>query len=86
MRKLPWLLLAVALAGLEGCAQFGWVKDGATQRETSRDTTTCVRAAQKSDSGARASLYGGFAQNAVNADPNLYNACMAARGYSWQPL
>lgn len=86
MRKLIWLLLAVAFAGLEGCAQFSWVKDGATQQEASRDTRTCLKEAQQGDPGTHVSLYGGFAQNAVISDPNLYHVCMAAHGYSWRQM
>jgi len=86
MRKLILLLLAVGSAGLAGCAQFAWVKDGATQREASWDTDTCLREAQAPASNARVNMYGGFAQNSVIADPSLYNSCMAARGYSWQQI
>ena len=86
MRKLMWLLLAVALAGLAGCAQFAWVKDGASQQEANRDTRTCLKKAQQSDSRTHVSMYGGFAQDSVISDPNMYHACMAAHGYSWRQV
>ena len=85
MRKLVWLLLAVDVA-LGGCAQFGWVKDGVTQQEASRDTYTCLREALQRDAGVHASLYGGFTQDAVITDPNQYHVCMAAHGYSWRQM
>lgn len=85
MRKLVWLLLAAGVA-LEGCAQFGWVKDGITQQEASRDTHTCLREAQQRVSGPRANLYGAFAQDAVITDPNQYHVCMAEHGYSWRHM
>ena len=83
MRKLVWLFLPISIA-LEGCAQFGWVKDGVTQQEASRDTHTCLREAQQRVSGAQANLYGGFAEHTVITDPGQYRVCMAAHGYSWQ--
>ena len=86
MRKLILLLFTLCFAGLEGCAQFAWFKDGATQQESSRDTDSCLREAQPRVSTARVNMYGGFAQNSVTANPNVYNECMAARGYSWRQI
>ena len=83
MRKLVWLVL---IAGLGGCTHFGWVKDGVTQQEASKDTHTCLREAQQRTLGPQASIYGGFAQNAVITDPDQYRVCMAAHGYSWQQM
>ena len=82
MRKLVWLLLAIAL---QGCAQFAWVKDGITQQEASQDTHTCLKEAQQR-SGVHANLYGTFSQDAVISDPHQYHVCMAAHGYSWQHM
>lgn len=82
MRKPICLLLALGLAGLEGCAQFAWIKDGATQQEAKRDTYTCLKEAQRSPSSAQVSMYGGFAQYTVITDPGSYDTCMAAHGYS----
>lgn len=85
MRTFVPMLLAAGIT-LGGCAQFGWVKDGVTQQEASRDTHTCLREAQERGPGVHANLYAGFAQDAVIADPKQYHVCMAAHGYSWRQM
>jgi hypothetical protein len=77
--------LAAAFATmLAGCApQYAWHKN-VSQQEVNQDHYACLKEAQQRVSGASYNVYGGAAQNTVVTNQNLYNACMAARGYEWR--
>lgn len=81
MRKYLIVLLATVLGG---CAQGRWFKDGITQQQANQDHYDCLRESQQRVSGAQVNAYGGTAQNTVITNPNLYNACIAARGYTYR--
>ncbi len=81
MRKYLMVLYAVSLSG---CAQYWWVKNGISQQEANQDNYACLQEAQQRVAGAQVNPYGGAAQNTVITNRDLYNACMAARGYTYQ--
>lgn len=81
MHKFLFALLAIVLVG---CAQGRWMKDGITQQEANQDHYACLQEAQQRVSGAQVNAYGGTAQNKVVTNWNLYNACIAARGYTYR--
>jgi hypothetical protein len=83
MRKYLIILFVVVLGG---CAQYGWFKDGVSQQEANQDQYDCLREAQQRVSGAQVGPYGGVAQNTVITNRDLYNACVAARGYTWRQI
>jgi hypothetical protein len=81
MRKYLLTLIVVALGG---CANYGWYKEGVSQQDAKRDNYDCLREAQQRVSGAQVNPYGGPAVNTVVANPDLFDACAAARGYTWR--
>jgi len=54
------------LALLAGCAPKVWHKDGAIQKDYERDSAACEKKANEGGWGTR----------------NLFNLCMASKGYS----
>jgi hypothetical protein len=70
---------------LEGCAipEYWWYNPSASQEQANRDHYDCLREAQQRVSGAQVGPYGGSAANTVITNRDLYNACVAARGYYW---
>ena len=69
---------------LSGCAQYLWVKGGISQEQANQDRYACLQESQQRVSSAYVSEYGGSAQDSVTTNVELYNACMAARGYVYQ--
>jgi len=80
-RCFPFVFVIV----LGGCAfpEYWWYKQGVSQEEANRDRYDCLREAQQRVSGAQVGPYGGTAANTVITNRDLYNACAAARGYTW---
>lgn len=58
-------------------AEYRWYKFGITQQEANRDHYECLKESQP--------VSGGMAVNTVVTNQNLYNACLAARGYFSRP-
>lgn len=81
MRKYLIVLFVVVLGG---CARYQWVKNGITQQQANQDHYACLQEAQQRVSNAQVNAYGGSAENVVITNWDLYNACMGARGYSYQ--
>ena len=81
MHKYLFILTVIVLGG---CAQYGWYKDGVSQQEANRDRYECLQEAQQRVSGAQVGPYGGTAASTVVTNQDLYNACAAARGYTWR--
>jgi hypothetical protein len=91
---LSGMLLATLLLG--GCAvpAGDWVKDSTQPLQVDQDKYACLQEAQQpfsylSGSPGWGSAWGpgwggasGYA--GVQTNPELYRACMRARGYSWQ--
>ena len=81
MRKFFMVIFVTAMAG---CAQGQWYKNGISQQEANQDHYACLQEAQQRVSTAQVNPYGGTAENTVITNQNLYNACMAARGYTYR--
>ena len=69
---LRWLLLALALLTVAGCARYYWSRPGSTADEFNRDSAACAREASPNDASRM--------QGIVQLD--LYRACLTARGYT----
>jgi hypothetical protein len=80
-RRFPFIFVIV----LGGCAfpEYGWYKQSASQEEANRDHYDCLREAQQRVSDTQVNPYYGTASDRVITNRNLYNACVAARGYTW---
>lgn len=90
MNKKSLLLMLFSLAG---CAtQSGtWIKTGITQLQFNQDNYACLQEAQQPFGYSQGSYgwgpaWGGWnGYSGVQTNPELYSACMKARGYYWQP-
>jgi hypothetical protein len=70
-----------------GCAQrYVWWKEGITQQQANQDHYECLKDSQQRVSAAQVNVYGGTSQNRVVTNPDLYSACVAARGYYQKPV
>ena len=83
MRK--YLLVFLPLV-LVGCAEYKWYKDGISQQEANQDAYACLQEAQQRVSDAAVGAYGGYSNSKVITNPHLYNACLAARGYTYRQV
>jgi hypothetical protein len=88
MQSYKFSALALVLA-LGACASPSgvWVKSGTVQREVDQDTYACLQQAQQPYSfGGGGFGWGGYSESSgFQTNPQLYAACMKARGYAWQP-
>lgn len=69
-----FFIVAVLALGLSGCATTQWQKYGITQQEADQDHHACTQEAAQYNSA-------GFS----HVSSPLYDACMAAKGYSPKP-
>ena len=85
--------LLLMLFFLTGCAtQSGtWIKTGITQLQFNQDNYACLQEAQQPFGYSQGGYgwgpaWGGWnGYSGVQTNPELYSACMKARGYYWQP-
>ena len=84
--KLSAFALVLALGA---CASPSgvWVKNGTLQLQVDQDTYACLQQSQQPYSfGGGGFGWGGYNESSgVQTNPQLYAACMRARGYVWQP-
>jgi hypothetical protein len=78
------LVSIIATVFLGGCANYVWIKDGATQEEFAHDRYDCLREAQQQETTTSVGLFGIDDETESNANAGLYQACMNARGYTLQ--
>ena len=83
MRTCLTVMLAIILGG---CARYQWFKDGITQEEANRDRYACMQESQQRVSSAYVGPYGGTSGSSVVTNVDLYNACIAARGYVYREV
>ena len=97
MRKFAWMLMIVNLAAGHALAEGRWVKEGATQREITRDHYACLKESRQQvywwmAPGAYAVSRTPTRQNSHElperqsksvSNVGLYRACATARGYVW---
>lgn len=92
MRVLKYSLLLMPLI-LAACAtQSGlWVNDDVTPLQFNQDNYACLQESQQPFGFNQGGYgwgpgWGGYnGYSGVQTNPELYSACMKARGYSWQP-
>ena len=79
------LPIAILTIVLTGCAT-NWSKPGATQQSFSQDKYQCLQQSSYRQETVRqvwtGSSYKPVYDNNIQQDPNLFNTCMMARGYS----
>lgn len=88
-----FLLPLMALTILVGCAAPAgdWVRDSTQPLQVDQDKYACLKEAQQPYSYLSGSPGWGPGWGAtsgyagVQTNPELYHACMKARGYMWQP-
>jgi hypothetical protein len=88
-----FLLPLMAITMLVGCAApvGDWVKDSIQPLQVDQDKYACLQESQQpfsylSGTPGWGPGWGGASGYAgVQTNPELYRACMKARGYSWQP-
>ena len=73
------IIVALALAGLAGCARYYWSKAGSTEEQFHKDSQECAREAGPTPAAAAAGV----------VIDQLYRACLQSRGYvrekEWEP-
>jgi hypothetical protein len=92
MRIFKYSLLLMPLI-LASCAtQSGvWVRSDATPLQFNQDNYACLQESQQPYGFSQGGFgwgpgWGGYnGYSGVQTNPELYSACMKARGYSWQP-
>ena len=92
MRILKYSLLLMPMI-LAACAtQSGlWVKGDVTPLQFNQDNYACLQESQQPFGFNQGGYgwgpgWGGYnGYSGVQTNPELYSACMKARGYSWQP-
>jgi hypothetical protein len=80
MAKLAALMAFVCV--VTGCAKMVWWKQDMTRDEFNRDKYACTQESQRKVSDEYISLYGGEPRVSMT-NPELFNACMESRGYSF---
>ena len=91
--RLRNLYLSPLIMILASCAtQSGlWVKPDVTPLQFNQDNYTCLQESQQPYGFNQGGFgwgpgWGGYnGYSGVQTNPELYSACMKARGYSWQP-
>ena len=91
--RLRNLYLSPLIMILASCAtQSGlWVKSDVTPLQFHHDYYTCLQESQQPYGFNQGGFgwgpgWGGYnGYSGVQTNPELYSACMKARGYSWQP-
>jgi hypothetical protein len=66
-----------------GCGvKMVWWKQDITKDEFNRDKYACIEESQQRVSDEYINLYGGVSRSSIT-NPELFNACMESRGYSF---
>ncbi len=77
------LVVFLGVLTIIGCrSTMVWVKPGATEEQFNKDKYECMRENQQVSSATYVNRYGGGSSSNVVVDPDMYNACLQARGYS----
>jgi hypothetical protein len=85
MRLVQTALLLVALYLLvsAGCARrLRWDKNGVTEQEFLSDRYACLQESREQRAGGYANPYGAQYGSGVVVNMSVFQACMAARGYT----
>lgn len=82
--SLGFVVTAISVLGLLGCAQNLWIKQNSTQGEFERDKYNCLQQSQQRVGIAQVNAYGGTATNTVQTNDMLFSSCMNSKGWSLQ--
>jgi hypothetical protein len=78
------IALVSSLILLSACANYVWVKPGATQSEFAQQKYACMQQSQQQVSSAYVNQYGGSSDSHVTTNKPLFNACMNSQGWYLQ--
>ncbi len=80
------LLVAFCLLASAGCAKHvqyvRWDKSGVTEQQFLNDRYTCLQEAREQRAGGYANPYGAQYGSRTVVNMSIFQACMAARGYT----
>lgn len=85
MRKNLIVLFGAVLVACAPVHEMRWVKP-VSQEEANQDSYACLREAQQRVSRAVITQWGGGSRDEVITNRDLFNACMAARGYTYRQV
>ena len=78
---------AALLAAVSGCASNSgmWIKPDYEPQAFAAHRYECMQESRRPVHSAYVNAYGGNSQSTVAVDPQMFGACMMAKGYSWRP-
>ena len=79
---------ALLTAAVSGCASNNsgtWIRPDYEPQKFAQDRFECMQASRRPEHNAYVNAYGGGSYGTVVVDPQMFGACMMAKGYSWRP-